>query len=236
MSMLSRLAVATFIVSICSPTGAVTARAQPGERPLKVAFVVSEGFTLIDFAGPWEVFNAARLPVSGADRASEPQLFETYAVSPTPAPVTAGLSHIRLLADYTFDNAPKPDLIVVGAQDWRHEIPGLMAWLRKQHASETTILSVCIGAEQLAQAGLLDGKQATTHHSFIEDFRKTYPKTTWLEGKRFVKSSETVWTGGGLTAGIDLALHIVAVRFGEPTAAADARQIEYTGTGWKQND
>lgn len=204
-------------------------------RPLRAAFVVSEGFNLIDLAGPWEVFNTARLP-QDKDHPYGIPLFENYTVSASTSPVRTGLSETKLVPDYIFANAPEPDIIVVGAQDWRNEVPGLADWLKKQSASHVIVMSVCIGASQLADAGLLDGKQATTHHAFLKDFRDGYPKTKWLEGKRFVKVSDTVWTAGGLTSGIDLALHIVALRFGEPTAESAANYLEYTGTGWKQSE
>jgi transcriptional regulator GlxA family with amidase domain len=200
------------------------------DRTLQVAFVVSDGFTLIDLAGPWEAFNAANATRSNK---SGPPRFRDFTVSSSLTPVRAGLTDTKVTPDYRFENAPHPDIVVVGAQDWRKEIPGLSDWLRKESADQVTIMSVCIGAGQLADAGLLDGRQATTHHSFLEEFAKGYPKTTWLSGKRFVKSSDAIWTAGGLTSGIDLALHMVELRFGQQAAQAAADYMEYTSTAWR---
>ena len=215
------------VLLLMSPSGWAQKNEKAAETkaaPLKVAFVVSEGFTLIDLAGPWDVFNSARIPVAGVVHPPD-RLFGTYTVSNSMSPVSMGSTSTRLIPDYTFENVPKPDIIVVGAQDWRKEVPGLSEWLKKENAQDITIMSVCVGAGQLADAGLLDGKRATTHHAFIKDFRAGYPKTNWLEGKRFVKVTDTLWTSGGLTSGIDLALKLVAVRFGGPAA-------EFTRSGW----
>jgi transcriptional regulator GlxA family with amidase domain len=225
-----------FLVLVVTLVTTQTSAEQPQSAgPLKVAFVISEGFTLIDLAGPWDVFNSAKIPVADGDREG-PSLFETYTVSATTSPVEIGLTHTKLTPDYTFQNAPKPDIIVVGAQDWRKEVPGLNDWLKKENSVGITVMSVCVGAAQLGDAGLLNGKQATTHHAFLKDFRKDYPKTTWQEGKRYVRSSDTVLTAGGLTSGIDLALYVVAQRFGENVAQKTAEWLEYTSDGWKQKE
>jgi transcriptional regulator GlxA family with amidase domain len=84
---------------------------------LRVAFVVSEQFNIIDFAGPWEVFNDAKLPIEGKQRGDWPRLFENYTVSDSTSPVRTGGNHATLVPAFTFRNAPKPDIIVVGAQD-----------------------------------------------------------------------------------------------------------------------
>jgi transcriptional regulator GlxA family with amidase domain len=228
MSIHRRLSTVSVLVLLTSSLAFAQKEASPtkNERRLKVAFVVSEGFNMIDFGGPWEVFNVARI------RPDAP-LFETYTVSAATSPVIIELTQTKLSPDYTFENAPKPDIIVVGAQDWRKEIPGLYAWLKRENSGGVTIMSVCVGSGLLADAGLLDGKQATTHHAFLKDFREGYTKTTWLEGKRFVRSSDTIWTAGGLTSGVDLALHLVAKRFGEQVAESTAQYLEYASTAWK---
>ena len=221
-------------------TGLATAQSAAPEAPtaprprLKVAFVVSERFNIMDFAGPWEVFNVARLPIAGKERNDWPRLFEIYTVSDATAPIQTGGNQATLVPSYTFANAPKPDIIVIGAQD--SNTPELFEWLRTQNASGTTLMSVCIGASKLARAGLLDGKSATTHHGFIADFQGEFTKTKWLKDLRYVRVTDTIYTSGGLTSGIDLALHLVAKRFGEGTATATAEWLEYQGTGWTQKE
>jgi transcriptional regulator GlxA family with amidase domain len=156
--------------------------------------------------------------------------YELFTVSAGRSPVSSGGA--RVVPQYTLDDAPRPDLIVIGAQSDNSET--LLAWLRSQHASQVTIMSVCTGARKLALAGLLDGKQATTHHEFLGDFRKAFPQVQWQASRRYVRSDERIYTAAGLTSGIDLALHLVGTRFGADVAQKTADYMEYHGDGWKQ--
>ena len=199
-------------------------------KPLRVAFVVSTGFNMIDFAGPWEVFNDARLPTKGKSWEESAHLFELYTVSDSVAPIKSG-GGANFIPQYNFANAPKPDIVVIGAQ--RSNSPELYSWLKKQHADGNVLMSVCTGAFKLARSGLLDGKSATSHHAYVPFYRDEFPKIVWLETRRFVQSSENIYTAGGLTSGIDLALHVVAKKFGTSIAQATADWMEYQGAGWK---
>ena len=93
-------------------------------------------------------------------------------------------------------------------------------------------MSVCTGAFQLARAGLLKGIPATTHHDFFDSFAKEFPDVELRRGLRFVDSGR-IATAGGLTSGIDLALHIVSRYFGVETAAATATYMEYSSDAWR---
>ncbi len=199
------------------------------KEKVRVAFVISDGFDLIDFAGPWEVFQDVML--GSANDMEMP--YELYTVSTRKDAVTSS-GGARVVPQYTLDSAPRPDLIVIGAQSDSSE--QLLAWLRSQHASQVTIMSVCVGARKLALAGLLDGKPATTHHDYLDGLQKAFPKVQWLASRRYVRSDERVYTAGGLTSGIDLALHLVEARFGREVAQKTADYIEYRGDGWKQAD
>lgn len=214
------LLLAAALYSVAAP--AATEFAVPKHRPIKVAFVLSERATVIDFTGPWEVFQDTDGPVP----------FDLYTVAASRAPIRTSGSENRGLAitpDYTFADAPEPDLIVIGAQSGG---AGLSEWLQKLHADDRVILSVCTGAFRVAQAGLLDGLRATTHHDFIDKFSAAYPKVRVERSVRYVRSSPTIYTAGGLTSGIDLALHIVAGYFGREVAKKTADYMEYQGTGW----
>lgn len=206
--------------------------ATPQGGPVRVAFVISQNFNVIDFAGPWEVFQdvVASGGTAGGDNAPP---FELYTVAGSLDTVTT-TGGARVIPAYTFGNAPKPDIVVIGAQSDNSE--ALLAWLRGQYAANATIASVCTGAKKLALSGLLDGKQATTHHDFIADFRVAYPKVRWLDSQRFVHAGDRLYTAGGLTSGIELALHLVAQRFGRQTAQATADYMEYRGRDWQSPD
>src|SRR5437867_5386255 len=94
--------------------------------------------------------------------------------------------------------------------------------------------SVCTGAFKLGEAGLLDGKPATTHHDFFDRFAMKYPKVKLQKGKRFVQSDDRTFTAGGLSSGFDLALHVVDLYYGREVAQRTATYMEYEGTGWKR--
>jgi hypothetical protein len=108
-------------------------------------------------------------------------------------------------------------------------------WLNKIHAEHKIIMSVCTGAYRLADSGLLDGKQATTHHWYFGEFAEKYPKVQLMRQVRYVEADPIIFTAGGLSSGIDLALHLVADRFGAQQAQKTADFLEYQGTGWKTN-
>ncbi len=204
--------------------------APPANRSIRVAFVMTDGATMIDFAGPWEVFQDVMLPAS-ANAANETAPFELYTVGAAKEPIrTSG--GMAVVPDYTFADAPVPDVIVVGAQ---RGAPELVPWLRKMREKSRIVMSVCTGAFKLADAGLFDGKQATTHHDFFDAFAKRFPNVTLVRDKRFVQADSVVYSAGGLTSGIDLALHVVSLYFGKEVAEKTAAYMEYTGTRWRES-
>ena len=209
---------------------AVSARPDetPGPAPLpkrdrvKVAFMLGEHANVIDTMGPWEVFQDAVSPEGDDAR------FELYTVAPAEGPLemTGGLV---VQPKYTIANAPQPNVIVVPAQK---STAASRDWLRQASAGTDVTMSVCTGAFQLARAGLLKGIPATTHHDFLESFAKEFPDVELRRGLRFVDSGR-IATAGGLTSGIDLALHVVARYHGTETARATAAYMEYTSEAWR---
>ena len=189
----------------------------PAKGTIPVAVAISAGATVIDFSGPWEVFQDVNV--------STP--FELYTVSEKTDPIR-GSGGLRLVPDYTFETAPQPKVVVVGAQSGS---PALHEWLRKVHPRTDVTMSVCTGAFQLAKAGLLAGKTATTHHDFADRLAKNYPDIDVKRGVRFVEGDH-ISTAGGLSSGIDLALRVVDRYFGRQVAQATALYMEYQGQGW----
>ena len=143
--------------------------------------------------------------------------FNVYTVSDSLKPVNA--NGLTIVPNYTFDNAPKPQIIVVPAQEGRGAAQ--KAWLLANSAAADVTMSVCTGASVLADYGLLDGQTATTHHSFLQRLQKQYPAVHFVTGTRFVENGK-IATAGGLTSGIDLALHIVARYYGDEVAQGTA--------------
>jgi transcriptional regulator GlxA family with amidase domain len=217
-----------------TPTAAQNPIVKTNPTLVKVAFVVTERFNLLDVAGAWSVFSAAAHSKPGKKWEEGDRLFQTYLVSDTIEALhsTAGM---LVTPAYTFKDAPKPDVVVVGAQNGNP--PELYDWLKKENAEGVTIMSVCVGVVKLANLGILDGKNATTHHDYIDRYEEAFPKVHWLRNRRYVRSTDNVLTSGGDgISGIDLALHLVDLRFGRTVAQGTADYLEYHSDEWKQDD
>lgn len=205
----------------------------PPEGPIPVAFAMSRGATMIDFAGPWEVFqdvmvmNAKKQEDGGQNQGEHRHPFQLYTVSEKTEAIEAS-GGMKIVPDYTFENAPAPKVVVIPAQAGS---PALHAWLRKIVDSTDVTMSVCTGAFQLGRAGLLTGKEATTHHEFFDQFARAFPDVKLKRGLRFVEGGK-ISTAGGLTSGIDLALRVVERYFGRETAERTAFYMEYQSKGW----
>ena len=228
---LIRMMVAVLVLG--AETVAHAAALQPPEgRKIRVAVVLTEGAVVIDFAGPWEVFENVH---TGTGDMQQQMPFELYTVGRDRQPIhTSGGTKpgMTVVPDYDFADAPAPDVVVVGAQSGDEQ---LGPWLRKVHAQHALVMSVCTGAFRLAQAGLLDGKQATTHHASLQRLANQYPRITVRSSVRYVESEPLVLTAGGLSSGIDSALHVVELYYGPKVAQSTADYMEYQGQGWKTN-
>lgn len=200
----------------------------PAKGKILVAVAISEGATMIDFAGPWEVFQDVHVHDRGATM-DEMMPFQLYTVAESREPVEAS-GGMKILPDYTFDNAPVPHVIIVPAQRGSAK---LHAWLKEMYPKVDVMASVCTGAFQLARAGLIDGKEATTHHDFYDRMTERHPKVKLVRSRRYVQSDAKIITAGGLSSGIDLALHVVERYFGRQAAAQTAAYMEYDSEGWK---
>lgn len=193
----------------------------PAEGSIPVAFVVSEGAVIIDFCGPWEVFQDVSIP----GRDGEPFRLYTVAETTTPFRASAGM---KIVPDYSFETAPPPQVIVIPAQ---RGSDAAVEWIRKSAGGADVVMSVCTGAFLLARTGLLSGKAATTHHASYHALAMAHPDIRVQPGARFVDEGH-VATAGGLSSGIDLALHVVERYFGREVAKNTAYQMEYQGQGW----
>ncbi len=193
----------------------------PASGSIPVAVLISEYLNVIDFSGPWGVFESVNLP-----NATEPP-FHLFTVAEKAGTVTSG-SGLKIVPDYTFANVPEVKVVVIPAQKGSDT---MIEWLRKAAPSADVTMSVCTGAFKLAKAGLLSGKPATTHHEFLDKLEKEYPDIKVKRGVRFVEN-EKVSTAGGLTSGTDLALRVVERYFGRAVAQTTADYMEYRGKGW----
>jgi putative intracellular protease/amidase/YHS domain-containing protein len=177
-----------------------------------VVILVFDGMELLDFAGPAEVFVSAGCQVT--------------TVAATRDPVTcAGL--VTITPQCTVADCPRSDIIVIpGGSRAVSRDRRVTDWVAKASPQAEATLSVCTGVFVLAQAGLLDGKDATTHHGAIEALRTQFPKVTVHADRRIVDNGKIV-TSAGVSAGIDGALHLVDRLMGRSQARATARYMEY---------
>lgn len=198
----------------------------PSQGSIPVAFLISDGAVIIDFCGPWEVFQDASIP------GRNDPLFTTYTVAETTQPIRAS-GGMRIVPDYSYKTAPLPKVLVIPAQRTRTE--ATMQWIRQVTKTSDVTMSVCTGAYVLAQTGLLAGRSATTFHAAYDSFAKRYPDIHLKRGARFVEDGNLA-TSGGLSSGIDLALRVVERYFGREVAKQDAFDMEYQGQGWMNSD
>jgi transcriptional regulator GlxA family with amidase domain len=192
----------------------------PAKGLIKVACALSKDVTPIDWVGPQTVFGAW---LHDESLKRDRPLFEVFTVGESRQPLDQWL-----IPDYTYEDAPQAQVIVIPAQSGSQQF---YEWLKKANESSDVIMSVCIGARHLAKLGLLDGQVATTHHDFIKPYMEEFPQVHWVSGVRFVEGPK-ISTSAGVTAGIDLALHVYERYFGRERAMAAARVLEYQGTGW----
>jgi len=216
--------VAIFIAA--APTETKNSLKPPEKDPIPVAFLISDGAVVIDFCGPWEVFQDVNIP----SRQDMP--FRLYTVAETRKPIrTSG--GMQIVPDYTIADAPAPKVIVIPAQSEPSE--AVLDWIRKSSKTTDVTMSVCTGAFVLAKAGLLNGKSATTYHGAFGRFAMKFPDVQLKRGARFVENGNLA-TAGGLSSGIDLALRVVERYYGREVAQKTAYNMEYQGQGWMNPD
>jgi putative intracellular protease/amidase len=212
--------IATSIVTACV-LGAAPAVCGQGSKdhpsPRNVAIVLFPGVETLDFAGPVEVFASAYV----ADK----RVFNTYTVAETREPVKS-MGVVTLVPQYTLDDCPPPDVVVVPGGNVPEGGERLCAWLKARAPKTELTMSVCNGALLLSSAGLLDGLEATTHKSALQTLALMDPKVRVLTNRRYVDNGR-VMTTAGVSAGIDGALHVVARMCGDEVAWQTARHMEY---------
>jgi len=199
------------------------ALAAPADKPVPVAVLLSERAVVIDFAGPWEVFQDTNVP------GREVAAFELYTVAETTKPLLAS-SGLSITPDYSYATAPAPKVIVIPAQSARN--PATLDWIRAASRNADLTMSVCVGAFLLPRTGLLAGKSGTTHHASYARFAMSFRDINLRRGARFVDEGN-IASAGVLSSGIDLALHVVERYYGRDVATKTAYQMEYQGLGWK---
>jgi len=191
-----------------------------------VGIVIFPEVEVLDFCGPYEVFSVTRL--DEVRRREEPSPFQVLLVAEEAEPVQAS-GGMRVIPDCTLSTCPGLDVLVVpGGWGTRREIHNevLIDWIAQRGRQVETLAAVCTGAMLLGKAGLLDGRRATTHWRSLGWLRESFPAVTVEEHLHVVEDGH-ILTSAGISAGIDLALKVVARYHGEAIARATARHMEY---------
>ena len=187
----------------------------------RLALLIFPDFQILDAAGPIAAFEIAGRYVGGR------YAIEVVAAGPGEVGSSSGAAMMARALDA---GAPCDTLMVAGGDGTRagsHD-PALLALVREAAAKAGRVASVCSGAFILAAAGLLDGRRATTHWSRTADFARRFPAVRLEPDRIFVRDSDAsgeVWTSAGITAGIDLALAMIAEDVGEEIARRTAQQL-----------
>jgi transcriptional regulator GlxA family with amidase domain len=181
---------------------------------------------VLDFCGPYEVFMATRLDEES--RLIVPPPFDVYLVAEHKEPVAA-TGGLTVIPSCTIEDCPPLDILVVpGGAGTRVEIDNrlVIGWIIERAKEVETLTSVCTGSMLLGKAGLLDGHRATTHYRSLDWMRETFPEVTVEDTLRVVEDGDLI-TSAGISAGIDMALHVVSRYYGDKVARATARHMEY---------
>jgi transcriptional regulator GlxA family with amidase domain len=191
-----------------------------------VGIYVFDEVEVLDFAGPFEVFSTASRVLCRVQPGAEPP-FQAFTVGASQRPVTAR-GGLVVQPRCSFADHPKIDVLLVpgGVVMAELERPRVIAWVAARAATAELTASVCTGAFFLARAGLLKGKSATTHWEDVADLRAKAPSTRVVQGRRWVEDGAVI-TSAGISAGLDMSLHIVARLAGNDLAARTARQMDY---------
>jgi putative intracellular protease/amidase len=205
MRLVSRLFFALLIVVAVAPGFAA-------EKDFRVAVLIFDHAEDIDFTAPIEVLGNAGAHI--------------FTVAATKDPITTVFG-LHITPDYDLTSAPDANLILVpgGGIGQTSRNAQVIAWLQQRAPNTQYVMSVCNGAFILAKAGLLDGLKATTTASHIDELAETYPKVQALR-ERVVDNGKII-TAGGLSAGIDGALHVIEREYGRSRAEDVALGIEY---------
>jgi transcriptional regulator GlxA family with amidase domain len=187
-----------------------------------VGILLFESAELLDFAGPFEAFSVA-------SELNNYELFDVFAVAKQLNPIET-INGLSVNPKYDFNNCPSIDILIipggVGTRKLMVDADSL-SWIEAKHLSSELTISICTGAMVLGKMGLLDNQSFTTHHEVFDEMASIAPLANLIKMKRFVKADK-IYTAAGISAGIDLSLHIIETLHGKEIAKNVARYMEYT--------
>ncbi|MGD8171723.1 DJ-1/PfpI family protein [Vibrio sp. TRT 21S02] len=191
---------------------------------MNIGIYIYDGAEVLDFSGPFEVFSTAKR-LAGKD-------WNISLVAQSWQPIAAR-GGFQVIPHQDFSNHEQYDLLLISGGEHHAQLENqqVLHWLKMQAERVTYLASVCTGGFLLAEAGLLDGLQVTTHWEDLADLESRYPALDVIANQRWVEQGN-VLTSGGISAGIDMSLGLVGKLASWPLAQQTAKQMEYV---WSKN-
>lgn len=199
-------------------------------QPLNVAFIIYNQVEVLDLNGPLDVFVKANV--------LKPNTYHPYLVAATKDIVQTESNTTHIVPQYSFDDCPKPDIVVVPGANPDIVMTYLkdeqfqqtyIQWIIQQHRQGALLFTVCTGSLLLSTTSLFDGLDITTHFMGLEALQQLCPKANVISGVRFI-DQEQVLTTAGITAGIDGALHLVSKQLTDEIGQTIKRLFEYNAS------
>ncbi|MFX3619333.1 MAG: DJ-1/PfpI family protein [Sporolactobacillus sp.] len=189
---------------------------------LQVGILLFNQVEVLDFAGPYEVLSVTK-------RLDGTSPFSVVTLSEDGLGVQA-VGGLKVEPDYSIHTAPRLDILIIpggfGARTEQINNKPIIQWIAAQAEDVQVLASVCTGGLLLAQAGLLDGRSATTHWASLDQMERQFPNVTVVRGVKFVDQGQ-VLTSAGISAGINMAFSLVQRFAGNEVARQTAREMEY---------
>jgi transcriptional regulator GlxA family with amidase domain len=195
---------------------------------MNIGIYIYDQAEVLDFSGPFEVFSTANRFLSKDEKS------HVFLVGEKETPIVAR-GGFKVLANYDFTQAPQIDvLIVVGGVHTGELLKSqVIEWIQVQSGEAMLVASVCTGAFLLAEAQVITTQTVTTHWQDIDELQQAYPSLHVVAGVPWVDEGNIV-TSGGISAGIDMSLHLVSRLQGNEIAIKTAQQMEYSWVADKQ--
>ena len=188
----------------------------------KLGILIFDDVEVLDFAGPFEVFSVA-------NQLADYKILAMQTLADNPGPIRAK-NGLQVLPNTSLAQLNELDFLVIPGGDGSKKViqnQPLMSSLKKHISQTAWTMSVCSGSRILAKGGFLNEKLYCTHHEVYESMASLVPTGLPQPNLRFIQSDSRIWTAAGISAGIDLALHLVQLTFGNELALATAQYMEY---------
>lgn len=191
---------------------------------MNIGIYIYDQSEVLDFSGPFEVFSTASRVCADGDP------FNVFLIGETGGTVTARGGY-RVLPGYGFDSHPEIDVLIVtgGVHTEEMDKPRVIEWIGQQAQRATLVASVCTGAFLLAKAKVLNEHRVTTHWEDIAELKSLFPRLDVVDNIRWVDEGKII-TSGGISAGIDMSLHLVSRLYNHGLAEKTARQMDFSWT------